>query len=83
VQDGVPVHGLEAIEEAGGPTLVFHAGTVRRGETLETQGGRVLTVTGLGDDLAAARRAAYASAGKVSFNGMQYRRDIGAQEASS
>jgi phosphoribosylamine--glycine ligase len=83
VQDGVPLHGLEAIEEGGRPTLVFHAGTVRRGETLETQGGRILTVTGLGDDLAAARRVAYAGVGKVSFSGMQYRRDIGAQEASS
>jgi phosphoribosylamine--glycine ligase len=80
VRDGVPVHGLGAVEQAGGEALVFHAGTVRRGETLETKGGRILTVTGLGGDLTVARRAAYAGVERISFSGMQYRRDIGASE---
>ena len=42
-----------------------------------TSGGRVLAVTGLGDDLAAARQRAYAAIEHVDFAGMQYRRDIG------
>jgi phosphoribosylamine---glycine ligase len=79
VRDGVPVEGLEAV---AGDAVVFHAGTARRDGALVTGGGRVLTVTGLGPDLAAARRAAYASVERISFEGMQYRRDIGAQEAN-
>jgi phosphoribosylamine--glycine ligase/phosphoribosylaminoimidazole synthetase len=42
-----------------------------------TSGGRVLAVTGIGDDLAAARAHAYAAIEHVAFAGMQYRRDIG------
>ncbi|MFM9904157.1 MAG: phosphoribosylamine--glycine ligase [Pyrinomonadaceae bacterium] len=42
-----------------------------------TAGGRVLGVTATGDDLAAALAAAYSAVGKISFDGMQYRRDIG------
>jgi phosphoribosylaminoimidazole synthetase len=44
---------------------------------LLTSGGRVLAVTGLGDDLAAARRAAYERMAAIHFDGMQVRRDIG------
>ena len=53
--------------------LLFAAG-LRDGRTA---GGRVLAVTGLGDDLAAARANAYAAIERVQFDGMQYRRDIG------
>ena len=53
--------------------LIFPAG-LRDGRT---SGGRVLAVTGLGADLAAARAQAYAAVGHVDFAGMQYRRDIG------
>ena len=53
--------------------LLFHAGTDGQVVT----GGRVLAVTGLGDDLAAARQRAYARIDDVSFPGMQVRRDIG------
>jgi phosphoribosylamine--glycine ligase len=66
---------------------VFHAGTafgsvppaVAGGAvpTFVTSGGRVLGVTSLGNDLASALSQAYAAAGKISFDGMQYRRDIG------
>jgi phosphoribosylamine--glycine ligase len=70
------------LEAVAGDAVVFHAGTARRDGALVTRGGRVLTVTGLGPDLAAARRAAYASVERISFEGMQYRRDIGAQEAN-
>ena len=80
VRDGVPLSG---VEDVGPEAHVFHAGTVRRDGALFTSGGRILTVTGLGADLATARRRAYTNVERVRFEGMQYRRDIGAQEASS
>jgi phosphoribosylamine--glycine ligase/phosphoribosylaminoimidazole synthetase len=55
-----------------GDALVFPA-ALRDGRTA---GGRVLTVTGVGDDLASARARAYAAIEKVAFAGMQFRRDI-------
>jgi phosphoribosylamine--glycine ligase len=58
-------------------TLLFHAGTRREEEQLLTSGGRVFTLVGLGDDLAAARDRAYAGIERVRFQGMRYRRDIG------
>jgi phosphoribosylamine--glycine ligase len=58
-------------------TLIFHAGTAEREGAVVTAGGRVLTVVGLGDDLAAAHRRAYALADQVRFAGQQLRRDIG------
>ena len=57
--------------------IVFHAGTARRGDDLVTSGGRVLGVTALGDGVDDARRRAYDAVGRIHFDGMQYRRDIG------
>ncbi len=59
--------------------LVFHAGTAHddRGR-LVTAGGRVLSVVGLGDDLAAARTRAYEATERIRWAGMQYRTDIAA-----
>ncbi len=85
-RDGVPVEGLEDIEQApvadpaGDGVLVFHAGTIERGGRLVTRGGRILTVVGLGPTLNAARERAYAGVARIHFEGMQYRRDIGAKE---
>jgi len=74
-ETGFPVEGLEdAAAEPG--VVVFHAATRRQGSTYVTAGGRVLAVTGLGDDLVAARERAYRAAGKIRFEGMHYRRDI-------
>jgi phosphoribosylamine---glycine ligase len=57
--------------------FVTHAGTARGAdESIVTAGGRVLNVTGLGPDAASARKAAYAAAGMIEFDGMQLRRDI-------
>jgi phosphoribosylamine--glycine ligase len=62
---------------------VTHAGTAERdGETV-TAGGRVLNVTALGRDAAAARDAAYAAADVIGFDGKQMRRDIAAAEAGA
>lgn len=62
--------------EAG--VLVFHAGTGRDADgTLRVQGGRVLTVTGLGDDVAEAARRSADACEQIAFQGKTYRRDIG------
>jgi phosphoribosylamine--glycine ligase len=55
-----------------------HAGTRRDGDRLVTAGGRVAAVVARGSDAVAARQSAYAGIAEVSFDGMQYRRDIGA-----
>jgi phosphoribosylamine--glycine ligase len=55
---------------------VFHAGTARHGERLVTNGGRILAVTGLGPSVADARAAAYDAAGRITFPGVRFRRDI-------
>ncbi|MGI6038235.1 MAG: phosphoribosylamine--glycine ligase, partial [Limnochordia bacterium] len=56
---------------------LFHAGTAYQGGQLVTDGGRVLGVTALGDDLAQAQERAYAACREISFPGCYYRRDIG------
>ena len=76
---GTPIEGVEEAEAAG--ALVFHAGTAVRDGRLLTNGGRVLNVTAVGDDLGAARAAAYRGCEQISFAGMRYRHDIADQEA--
>ncbi|HXC39421.1 MAG TPA: phosphoribosylamine--glycine ligase [Burkholderiales bacterium] len=56
---------------------VFHAGTTLSGKQPVTSGGRVLCVTALGDSIKMAQRRAYQAVDGISFDGMQYRRDIG------
>jgi phosphoribosylamine--glycine ligase len=73
---GRVIEGLEAAA-ASPRALVFHAGTAKQGGAWTTQGGRVLAVSGLGRDLAAALKAAYAAGSMIRFDGMQFRRDIG------
>jgi phosphoribosylaminoimidazole synthetase/phosphoribosylamine--glycine ligase len=68
----VPRDQLASVPEEG-DALLFPAGLVDG----VTAGGRVLAVTGLGADLRAARSAAYRAMDKISFDGMQVRRDIG------
>ena len=55
---------------------VFHAGTAAQDGRVVTAGGRVLTVTGLGDTFAEARRLAYAGVARIGFPGAQHRTDI-------
>jgi phosphoribosylamine--glycine ligase/phosphoribosylaminoimidazole synthetase len=70
-----PVTGatITGLDEQAPDALVFLAGA----DGTAVTGGRVLAVTGLGDDLAAARAAAYRRIAGISFEGMQVRRDIG------
>lgn len=72
------IRGLPAIADQQGDIKVFHAGT-KNGENGEilTNGGRVLCVTALGDNILDAQTKALATCGAISFDGMQYRRDIG------
>jgi phosphoribosylamine--glycine ligase len=72
---------IEGVEEAEAEALVFHAGTAVHAGRLVTNGGRVLNVTALGPSLDEARAAAYSACGRISFDGMQYRRDIGTRTA--
>jgi phosphoribosylamine--glycine ligase len=73
---GDPISGLDRVPP---DVEVTHAGTARRDGELVTAGGRVLNVTALRADPAAARTAAYAAAEMVQFRGRQLRRDIGAR----
>jgi phosphoribosylamine--glycine ligase len=76
VTTGDAITGLDAALDAD--QQVFQAGTARGpGGQVVTAGGRVLTVCALGATHADARKRAYDAIGKVSFRGMQYRKDIG------
>lgn len=72
---GTLIHGLDA--PLGEDIKVFHAGTTLGEQGFVTSGGRVLCVTALGDNIAAAQRACYKAAEKISWDGMTLRRDIG------
>jgi phosphoribosylamine--glycine ligase len=77
-ETGQVITGCEAAEAVGG-VKVFHASTRMKNHQLLTSGGRVLGVTATAEDLAAAIHRAYASVGKIHFEGMHYRKDIGAK----
>ncbi|ACF45543.1 MAG: phosphoribosylamine--glycine ligase [Prosthecochloris sp.] len=68
LSDGVP-------EEV----FLFHAGTTMECDKLKTSGGRVISVTALGSDLKESLERAYDAVGRISFDGMYFRRDIGAK----
>jgi phosphoribosylamine--glycine ligase len=73
---GREIHGLEsAIENA----IIFHAGTAKQDGKIVTAGGRVLNVTAWDDTLPGEIDRAYAAVEHLRFEGMQYRRDIGAR----
>ena len=77
-ETGKAIHGLDAAEALPDVT-VFHSGTAQRGSEVVTAGGRVLTVVGRGADYRQAIVRAYAAAGRISFDGMHYRKDIAAK----
>ncbi len=78
VETGRRIEGLEGIEAEEGRE-VFHAATARKGEEVVTAGGRVLGVAALGETHARAAARAYEALGRVRFEGMRYRRDIGSR----
>ena len=77
IEKGKVISGLEHASYDP-DVVVFHAGTALKNGQIVTNGGRVLGVTALGATLEEARKKAYAAADKISFEGMQLRRDIGA-----
>jgi phosphoribosylamine--glycine ligase len=74
---GKTITGIAEAEATG--ATVFQAGTRMGPSSLETAGGRVLGVTASAPTLAAAIQGAYAGAGKIHFDGMHYRTDIGSK----
>ena len=73
---GDEIRGLELV---GDDVFVTHAATAAGpAGSVVTSGGRVLNVTALGADTAAARASAYAAAEMIQFDGRQLRRDIAA-----
>jgi len=77
---GSPIEGIDAAEGLG--ALVFHGGTAVHDDVLVTNGGRILGVTGVADELVQARALAYAGAAAVSFPGARYRTDLAIPETS-
>jgi len=75
---------IDGLDDAGAVegVRVLHAGTALRDGQVVTAGGRVLSVTGRGDDLAQARERAYRAAALIRFDGAQYRSDIAAKAAA-
>ena len=57
-------------------TQIFHAGTSQNGDALVSTGGRVMTVTGIGEDLTQARDRAYRAISQIELSGSFYRSDI-------
>ena len=75
-QSGDPIDGIDAARDEG--ALVFHAGTARNADGRWTaRGGRVLSVVGLGADVAAARALAERAVGRIELAGAIHRADIG------
>jgi len=73
---GARIEGVAEAEATG--ALVFHGGTAVRGDTLVTNGGRILSVTGTGETVQAARERTYHAVRLISFEGARYRSDIAA-----
>ncbi|MCL4266480.1 MAG: phosphoribosylamine--glycine ligase [Anaerolineae bacterium] len=71
---GLPITGLDSISE---DILAFHAGTKMSEGQIVTNGGRVLAVSGRGEDLGTAVSRVYTAVQKIHFEGILYRRDIG------
>ncbi len=79
---GMPISGIPAAVQSEG-TVVFQAGTALANGRLVTSGGRVLSVSGLGDSLPAAVKRAYAGVEKITFDGAHFRTDIGRSSFSA
>jgi phosphoribosylamine--glycine ligase len=75
-EKGKPIVGIEEAQ-LDTDIVVFHAGTSTKDGILVTNGGRVLGVSATGPTLKEALDRAYKAIGKISFEGMQYRKDIG------
>ncbi|MFD9565493.1 phosphoribosylamine--glycine ligase [Streptomyces sp. NPDC059994] len=81
---GDPIDGLDEVAAQDAPhAYVLHAGTRRDGDAVVSAGGRVLSVTATGADLAQARERAYAAVGRIRLDGAQHRTDIARKAADA
>jgi phosphoribosylamine--glycine ligase len=71
-EKGYPITGLDAVSDG----VVFHCGTRKDGDEIVTNGGRVLGVMAMGDDLETARAKAYENVKAIQFEKAFYRNDI-------
>ncbi|MFE3148722.1 phosphoribosylamine--glycine ligase [Streptomyces sp. NPDC059218] len=79
---GDPIEGLDDVAAQDAPqAYVLHAGTKREGDTVVSAGGRVLSVTATGKDLAGARERAYTAAARIRLDGSHLRTDIARKAA--
>jgi len=72
---GLKIEGLESVVDAN--CKVFHAGTTQKENDVLTNGGRVLCVTALGETIEKAQALAYENSAKITWPGVQSRKDIG------
>ena len=72
-EKGAKIEGLEKVEDS----IVFHAGTKAVGDDILSNGGRVLAITSMADTLEEALATSYRNAGRITFEGKTYRKDIG------
>jgi phosphoribosylamine--glycine ligase len=72
-EKGKVIQGLKTATGA----IVFHAGTVSDKDNVRTNGGRVISVTGMGEDVQSARQKAYEGIAHLHWDGVYYRKDIG------
>jgi phosphoribosylamine--glycine ligase len=79
VQTGKPISGLEQAEGMQ-DVEIFHSGTAARDGRVVTSGGRVLTVTAIGESVQQARGRAYEACSRIQFEGMYCRQDIAGQD---
>ncbi|WP_022847118.1 MULTISPECIES: phosphoribosylamine--glycine ligase [unclassified Desulfurobacterium] len=77
-EKGKEITGIEEAEKID-DVVVFHAGTAIKDGKLVTNGGRVLNVTAMGKDIREAMDNVYAAVNRIHFEGMHYRKDIGAK----
>ena len=75
-EKGKVISGIKDAEQETG-IVVFHAGTISKDSQLLTNGGRVLGVCAIGNNLESALSSAYKAVSKISFEKMEYRKDIG------
>lgn len=75
-EKGKEIEGLDEADEID-DIVVFHAGTKKTKDKYITNGGRVLGVTGLGDNIELAIKKTYEAASQIKFDNMHFRRDIG------
>ena len=72
-EKGKEISGFESAEES----IVFHAGTTLKDDKVLTSGGRVMAVTSFGNTIEEALAKSYNSIDKISFDKMNFRKDIG------